>query len=82
MARAKKIVNVYERIENKKEEIVREEKELEKLNKELQMLFNERDDLEMHQLLEKVRESGLDIVSALNKLNVDKPKEKDENKEK
>ena len=80
MARPSK-KSIYERIESKKEEILNKEKELNELNKELQDLFSERDQEEMERLLAKVRESGLDIESALQKLSCQLQHENEYNNE-
>lgn len=63
MARTAK-KNVYERIEEKKQAIKETEDLLVKLNEELKVLFSEKDDLEMHQLLELMKANGLTIDKA------------------
>ena len=68
MARPNK-KNVYERIDEKKMRIKETEELLAKLNEELQELYSEKDDLEMHQLLELVKANGLSIDKALSLLN-------------
>lgn len=78
MARPSK-KSIYERIESKQAEILNKEKELNELNKELQDLFSERDQEEMERLLAKVRESGLDIESALQKLSCQLQHENEQN---
>ena len=78
MARPSK-KSIYERIESKKDEILNKEKELSELNKELEDLFSERDQEEMERLLAKVRESGLDIESALQKLSCQLQHENEQN---
>lgn len=66
MARpSKKGLSVYERIEQKKNEIKETEETLARLNDELKVLFQEQDDLEMHQMLEQIRANGIDINQAL-----------------
>ena len=66
MARpSKKGLSVYERIEQKKNEIKETEETLARLDDELKVLFQEQDDLEMHQMLEQIRANGIDINQAL-----------------
>ena len=55
---------VYERIEEKVQAIKETEALLVKLNEELQALNSEKDDLEMHQLLELMKANGLTIDKA------------------
>lgn len=57
--------DVYTRIEQKKNEIKETEETLARLNDELKVLFQEQDDLEMHQMLEQIRANGIDINQAL-----------------
>lgn len=64
--------NVYERIEDKKNEITRTEELLKVLNDELQSLYKEKDDLEMHQLLQLMKTNKLSIHEALDRLNSQK----------
>lgn len=59
--------NVYKRIEDKNKEILKTEELLAKLNNELKELQAEKDDLEMHQLLEMMKSKGLTINEALSK---------------
>lgn len=61
--------NVYDRIDEKKMRIKETEELLAKLNEELQELYSEKDDLEMHQLLELVKANGLSIDKAMSLLN-------------
>lgn len=68
MARPSK-KTVYERIEDKKNEIIEAEELLKRLNSELQTLYSEKDDLEMHQLLEQMKLNGLTIDKAISLLN-------------
>lgn len=68
MARPSK-KNIYDRINDKKNEILKTEEYLVKLNNELQALISEKETLEMKLLLQKVKEAGLDIEQALNKLS-------------
>ena len=68
MARTSK-KNVYERIEEQQNKILETEKLLETLNEELQLLYKEKDDLEMRQLLQQMKDSNLDIETALNRLS-------------
>ena len=68
MARTSK-KNVYEKIEDKKFEIAKTEELLETLNAELQVLYAEKDDLEMHQLLDLMKSNGLNIEQAVSLLN-------------
>ena len=68
MARTSK-KNVYERIEEQQNKILETEKILETLNEELQLLYKEKDDLEMRQLLQQMKDSNLDIETALNRLS-------------
>lgn len=68
MARPSK-KTVYERIEDKKNEIIKTEELLEKLNTELHVLYSEKDDLEMHQLLDLMKSNGLTIDKAVELLN-------------
>ena len=65
---ARKSKSVYERIEDKLQNIKREEELLAQLNIELQELYAEKDDLEMRQLLEAMKEKGLTINEALAKM--------------
>ena len=67
MARPSK-KTVYERIEEQQNKIAETEKLLETLNEELQVLYAEKDDLEMRQLLQQMKENNLDIKTALEKL--------------
>ena len=67
MARTSK-KNVYERIEEQQNKILETEKLLEELNEELQLLYKEKDDLEMRQLLQQMKDCNLDIETALNRL--------------
>lgn len=67
MARTSK-KNVYERIEEQQNKILETEKLLEILNEELELLYKEKDDLEMRQLLQQMKDSNLDIETALNRL--------------
>lgn len=69
MARIK-TKSVYERIQEKQDEILKTEEMLKTLNYELQELFQEKDDLEMRLLLQKVKEKKLDITKALDLLNI------------
>lgn len=71
MARPSK-KNVYERIDEKKIAIKEAEELLAKLNQELHDLYKEQDDLEMRQLLQQMKESNLDIETALKKLTTSK----------
>ena len=66
MARKSKSISlsVYERIENKLQSIKETEELLAKLNSELQELYNEKDDLEMRQLLSMMKSKGLTIDEA------------------
>lgn len=59
---------VYERINEQQIKIKETEKLLAKFNEELRDLYAEKDDLEMRQLLQRVKEQGLDIEQALLKL--------------
>jgi hypothetical protein len=61
--------NVYERIEDMLEQQKIKEQELENIHQQLQDLYKEKDELEMRLLLQKVKESGLNIDEALSKLN-------------
>ena len=67
MARPSK-KTVYERIEEQQNKILETEKLLETLNEELELLYKEKDDLEMRQLLQQMKDSNLDIETALNRL--------------
>lgn len=66
---ARKGKSVYERIEEKRVEIKEAEEVLKRLNEELQVLFKEKDELEMRQLLEQMKANNLDISQAINLLN-------------
>lgn len=57
--------DVYTRINEKQNEIKKAEETLARLNDELKVLFQEQDDLEMHQMLEQIRANGIDINQAL-----------------
>lgn len=72
MARKPKSVSVYERIEDKLLEINNAELALTKLNEELQVLYVERDELQMRQLLQQMKDSNLDIQTALDLLTKSK----------
>ena len=72
MARKPKSVSVYERIEEKRLEINNAELVLAKLNEELQTLYAERDELQMRQLLQQMKDSNLDIQTALDLLTKNK----------
>lgn len=61
--------NVYERIEDMIEQQKIKEQELENIHQQLQELYKEKDELEMRLLLQKVKESGLNIEQALSKLS-------------
>lgn len=61
--------NVYERIEDMLEQQKIKEQELENIHQQLQKLYKEKDELEMRLLLQKVKESGLNIEQALSKLS-------------
>lgn len=63
MARPNK-KSVYERIEDKLQNIKETEELLVQLNNELQDLYGEKDDLEMHQLLDMMKSKGLTINEA------------------
>lgn len=67
MARTSK-KNVYERIEEQQNKILETEELLKTLNEELELLYKEKDDLEMRQLLQQMKDSNLDIETALNRL--------------
>ena len=64
---ARKLKSVYGRIEDKLQNIKETEELLAQLNNELQELYNEKDDLEMRQLLEAMKSKGLNINEALAK---------------
>lgn len=66
--------DVYTRINEKQNEIKKAEETLARLNDELQELYNERDNLEMHQLLEQIRSNNIDINQALELLTNKKTK--------
>lgn len=66
--------SVYDRIANQKEEILKAEEVLATLNNELKILFLEKDDLEMKQLLEHMKANNLDISQAIDLLNKTKTK--------
>ena len=61
--------NVYKRIEEQQAKIKEAEMTLAKLNDELHVLFAERDELQMHQLFDKMKSQGLDIDKALDILS-------------
>lgn len=63
MARPSK-KTVYERIEEQKNKILETEDLLKTLREELQELYVEKDDLEMHQLLDMMKANGLTIDKA------------------
>ena len=69
--------NIYQRIEEQKNKIKETEELLVTLNNELQDLYAEKDMNEMKLLLAKMKESGLDIETALAKLSTDSLKDKD-----
>lgn len=73
---ARKQKSVYERIEDKKEEILQTEETLRNLNQELQVLFTEKDELEMRQLLERMKANNLDISQAIDLLDKTKTSKK------
>ena len=68
MARPNK-KNVYERINGQRDRIKETEELLVKLNEELQVLYAEKDDLEMRQLLDMMKSNGLTIDKAISLLN-------------
>ena len=68
MARPNK-KNVYERINDQRDRIKETEELLVKLNDELQVLYAEKDDLEMRQLLDMMKSNGLTIDKAISLLN-------------
>ena len=68
MARPNK-KNVYERINDQRDRIKETEELLVKLNDELQVLYEEKDDLEMRQLLDMMKSNGLTIDKAISLLN-------------
>ena len=63
---------VYIRIEEKIQEIHETEELLANLNKELQELYDEKDKLEMEQLLNAMKENGLTIDKAMSLLQSNK----------
>lgn len=67
MARPSK-KTIYERIEDMIEQISIKEKELANINEQLKCLYEEKDNLEMRQLLQQMKENNLDINAALKKL--------------
>lgn len=69
--------NIYQRIEEQKNKIKETEELLVTFNNELQDLYAEKDMNEMKLLLAKMKESGLDIETALAKLSTDSQKDKD-----
>lgn len=69
--------NIYQRIEEQKNKIKETEELLVTFNNELQDLYAEKDMNEMKLLLAKMKESGLDIETALEKLSTDSQKDKD-----
>ena len=70
MARSNK-KSVYERIEEKLQDIKNTEELLATQKDELQTLYLEKDDLEMRQLLERMKSKGLTIDQALAKFESD-----------
>ena len=56
---------IYERIEDKQNEIAKTQEILTKLNDELSILCSERDELEMKQLFDLMKEKGLSIHEAM-----------------
>ena len=68
MARTAK-KDVYSRIADKKDEIRQAEETLCKLNEDLKLLLREQDELEMAQMLNAIREQGIDINEALKLLS-------------
>ena len=65
---------VYERIEEALEQKQKKEEELIDLNNHLKELYKEKDDLEMRQLLQQMKNNNLDIQTALEKLTTSKEK--------
>lgn len=61
--------SIYGRIEEKNNEIIEMESQLAALKDELQMLYDEKDDLEMHQLLDMMKANGLTINQAAELFN-------------
>ena len=72
MARKSKQQSVYERIEDKKQEIKELETLLELRNNELTLLYQEKDDLEMRQLFEQMKNNGLSIEKAIELISSNK----------
>lgn len=62
---ARKPKSVYERIEEKQQEILEAQELLATLNNDLCELNKEKDDLEMHQLLDLMKSKGLNINEAI-----------------
>lgn len=62
---ARKPKSVYERIEEKQQEILEAQELLARLNNDLCELNKEKDDLEMHQLLDLMKAKGLNINEAI-----------------
>lgn len=62
---ARKSKSVYERITEKEQEILEAQELLARLNNDLCELNKEKDDLEMHQLLDIMKAKGLNINEAV-----------------
>lgn len=69
--------SVYERIEDKLNSIKETEELLVQLNNELQELYDEKDDLEMRQLLQMMKSKGLTIDEAAKLFQNDLAKEQE-----
>jgi hypothetical protein len=66
---ARKPRSVYERIEDKRVQIKDAEEVLRVLNEELNILDQEKDELEMKQLLERMKANNLNITQAIDLLD-------------
>ena len=66
---ARRNKNVYERIDDAKNKIAIAEEELAKLKMNLRNLESERDDLEMHQLFNLIKNNGISFEQAKNILS-------------
>lgn len=72
---ARKPKSVYKRIEDKEKEIKITEEHLNGLKETLQILYAEKDELEMKQLLLKMKEKGLTLSETLEGIDkIDKTK--------
>ena len=72
MARKPKTQSIYERINQKESEIASVERNLEYLKSQLQNLYAEKDEMEMREVWQSIKEKGMsmeDVQKLLNQMN-------------